>query len=79
MSDQQFYYKTRKQAFGPFKRQMWDLPASTRDAIGADLERTFDNIFSRLRIQGTRTVVDKYVKPTPTAPRLAENLAAVLA
>ncbi len=79
MSDQQFYYKTRKQAFGPFKRKMWDLPASVRDAIGADLERTFDNIFTRLRIHGTHAVIDRFVKPTPTAPRLAEHLAAILA
>ncbi len=79
MSDQQFYYKTRKQAFGPFKRAMWDLPTATRDAISADLERTFDNIFTRLRIRDTRTVVDRFVKPTATAPRLPEHLAAVLA
>jgi hypothetical protein len=79
MSDQQFYYKTRKQAFGPFKRAMWDLPTATRDAIGADLERAFDNIFARLRIHDTRKVVDTFVKPTPTTPRLPEHLAAVLA
>jgi fructose/tagatose bisphosphate aldolase len=79
MSDQQFYYKTRKQALGPFKRKMWDLPTSVRDAIAADLERTFGDIFSRLRLQGTRAVVDRFVKPTPTTPRLAEHLAAVLA
>jgi fructose/tagatose bisphosphate aldolase len=79
MSDQQFYYKARKQALGPFKRKMWDLPTSVRDAIGADLERTFGDIFSRLRLQGTRAVVDRFVKPTPTTPRLAEHLAPVLA
>ncbi len=79
MSDQQFYYKTRKQAFGPFKRAMWDLPRDVRDAIGADLEGAFDNIFRRLRLQGTRAVVEKYVQPTPTTPRLAEHAAAVLA
>ncbi len=79
MSDQQFYYKTRKQAFGPFKRAMWDLSNDVRDAIGADLERTFANIFNRLRIEGTRATVDKFVKPTPTTPRLPEHLAKVLA
>ncbi len=79
MSDQQFYYKTRKQALGPFKRQMWDLPRDVRDAIGADLERTFHDMFTRLRVQGTRAVVDRFVKPTPVAPPLAEHLAPVLA
>jgi len=79
MSDQQFYYKTRKQALGPFKRQMWDLPADVRAALGADLERTFGGIFSRLRIKGTRTLVDRYVQPVPTTPPLAEPVAALLA
>lgn len=79
MSDQQFYYKTRKQAFGPFKRAMWDLPTDVRDAIGADLEQAFTNIFNRLRIEGTRATVDRFVKPVPTTPRLPEHLAAVLA
>jgi len=79
MSDQQFYYKTRKQALGPFKRQTWDLPADVRTAIGADLERTFADMFSRLRVQGTRALVDRLVKPTPTTAPLAEPLAAVVA
>jgi fructose/tagatose bisphosphate aldolase len=79
MSDQQFYYKTRKQAFGPFKRQMWDLPIDVRAALGADLERTFGDIFSRLRIKGTRALVERYVRPVPTTPPLAESVAALLA
>src|SRR5262249_6893177 len=29
-SDEQFLYKTRKKALGPFKRQLWDLPESTK-------------------------------------------------
>jgi hypothetical protein len=58
---------------------MWDLPTATRDAISADLERAFDNIFARLRIHDTRKIVDTFVKPTPTTPRLPEQLAAVLA
>ena len=32
MTDAQFYYTTRKRGFGPFKRQLWDLPAETRGA-----------------------------------------------
>ena len=29
-SDEQFFYKTRKKALGPFKRQLWDLPADVK-------------------------------------------------
>ena len=29
-TEEQFYYKSRKKAIGPFKRRMWDLPAELR-------------------------------------------------
>src|SRR3989442_10595277 len=32
-TEEQFYYKSRKKAIGPFKRRMWDLPADVRAAI----------------------------------------------
>src|SRR5213596_2319483 len=37
-TEEQFIYKSRKKAIGPFKRRFWDLPAEVRAAIGADLE-----------------------------------------
>src|SRR5881296_723758 len=40
-TEQQFIYKSRKKAIGPFKRRLWDLPEGARGAIAADLERTF--------------------------------------
>src|SRR3989441_662051 len=50
-------------ATGPFKRRLWDLPAEVRDAIGADLEKTFAFLFEQLRVTGTRAATDRYVKP----------------
>ncbi|HET8713234.1 MAG TPA: class II fructose-bisphosphate aldolase [Gemmatimonadales bacterium] len=73
-SEEQFLYKSRKKAIGPFKRQFWDLPADVRAAIGADLEKTFTFLFEQLRVKGTRAVTDKYVKPklvSHAAPRAA--------
>ena len=55
------------------------LDRSARARLQWDLERAFDNIFSRLRIKGTRATVEKFVKPKPATPRLPEHLAAVLA
>ncbi|PYP42940.1 MAG: aldolase, partial [Gemmatimonadetes bacterium] len=46
-----------------FKRRMWDLPADVRDAIAADLEKTFAFLFEQLRVTGTRAVADRYVQP----------------
>jgi fructose/tagatose bisphosphate aldolase len=57
----QFQYKSRKKAIGPFKREFWDLPAAARDAIAADLERTFDFLFEQLNVNGTADVVRRFV------------------
>src|SRR5713226_8501338 len=53
-TEQQFIYKSRKKAIGPFKRRLWDLAAEVRTAIGADLERTFAFLFEQLRVTHTR-------------------------
>jgi fructose/tagatose bisphosphate aldolase len=71
-SEEQFFYKSRKKAIGPFKQRMWELPADVRAAIGADLEKTFAFLFEQLRLAGTRAVVDRYIKPpldSHAAPR----------
>ncbi|HXQ27865.1 MAG TPA: class II fructose-bisphosphate aldolase [Gemmatimonadales bacterium] len=71
-TEEQFFYKSRKKAIGPFKRRMWDLPDDVRGAIGADLEKTFLFLFEKLRVAGTRAVVDRYIRPpidSHAAPR----------
>jgi len=62
-TEEQFLYKSRKKAIGPFKRRMWDLPADVRAAIAADLEKTFAFLFEQLRVTGTRAITDRHVKP----------------
>jgi fructose/tagatose bisphosphate aldolase len=76
-TDAQFYYTTRKRAFGPFKRQLWDLPNDTKQAIMAELEPTFSLIMRELGVAGSAALVDRIVKPVevevpaPEALRLA--------
>lgn len=62
-TDEQFLYKTRKKAFGDFKKEMWDLPDSTLTAIGAQLEERFSLLFEKLNVTDTVSLVKKYVKP----------------
>jgi fructose/tagatose bisphosphate aldolase len=62
-TEQQFVYKSRKKAIGPFKRRLWELPADVRGAIGADLEKTFAFLFEQLRVTGTRAITDRFVRP----------------
>jgi fructose/tagatose bisphosphate aldolase len=63
---EQFYYRARKRAIGPFKKEMWSLPESVRGAISADLEKTFRFLFDKLKVNGTAAEVRRYV----TAPTL---------
>jgi fructose-bisphosphate aldolase, class II len=77
-TEQQFIYKSRKKAIGPFKRRLWDLPEDVRGAIGGDLERTFAFLFEQLRVVDTRAVVDRHVKP-PLASHAAPRAVAVAA
>jgi fructose/tagatose bisphosphate aldolase len=62
-TDEQFLYKTRKKALGPFKRQLWSLPDEAQERIGANLRSRFGILFDRLRIGGTRELVDRYIAP----------------
>ena len=62
-TDEQFLYKTRKKAIGPFKRQLWTLPAEAADAIGANLRTKFGLLFDELGIAGTRELVERHIPP----------------
>jgi fructose-bisphosphate aldolase, class II len=61
-SDEQFYYKSRKKAIGPFKRDLWSLPEDVRTAIAADLEKTFAFLFQQLNVNGTADLVSRTVQ-----------------
>jgi len=62
-TDEQFYYKTRKKALGPFKRKFWDLSAESRAALGKAYDAKFGFLFEQLAIGDTAKHVAKYVKP----------------
>jgi len=58
-TDEQFIYKTRKKAFGPFKEKFWNLPLSAREGIGKELEERFDLLFKKLKANDTYNQVAK--------------------
>ena len=61
-TNEQFFYKARKKAIGPFKRDFWSLPDDVRAAIAADLERTFAFLFEQLNVNGTADHVNRFVQ-----------------
>ncbi|MDP3142859.1 MAG: class II fructose-bisphosphate aldolase, partial [Candidatus Omnitrophota bacterium] len=52
-TDEQFIYKTRKKALGPFKPQLMGLPEDIRESIGRELEAKFEFLFKQLKVFGT--------------------------
>lgn len=59
---EQFLYKTRKRALGPFKKEIMSLPQKTREAIAAEIEDKFDFLFKQLNAVNNRELVDKYIR-----------------
>ena len=60
-TEEQFIYKTRKKALGPFKKDIMSLPLETRAAIAAEIEDKFDFLFKQLNNVNNKELVDKFV------------------
>jgi hypothetical protein len=59
-TEEQFLYKTRKKALGPFKKEIWGIPQRARDKISGELEKKFAVIFEKLGVGNTVDLIDKY-------------------
>jgi len=60
-TEEQFFYKSRKKALGPFKKEIMGLPQATRDAIAAEIENKFEFLFKQLNAVNNKELVDKYI------------------
>jgi len=74
-SDEQFFYKTRKKALGPFKQRFWDLPEEAKATLARAYDAKFEFLFTQLAIGGTAGAVAKYVA-APTQHRPAPDASA---
>jgi fructose/tagatose bisphosphate aldolase len=76
-TEEQFLYKARKKAIGPFKRHMWSIPEEARRGIGQSLEERFTFLMRQLKIEGTAPTVEKLVRaPHVPVDRDGEIIAA---
>ncbi len=73
-TDEQFVYKTRKKAIGPFKRRMWELPSEAKGPIIEAIEKKFEFLMEKLGVYGTRELLMSYI--TAEAAELPEYAAA---
>jgi len=76
-TDEQFFYKTRKKALGPFKQEWWGLPEVVRSGLGAALEEQFTFLLRTLKVNDSAELVARFVKPPVL--RRAEPAAATAA
>jgi len=60
-TEEQFIYKSRKKALGPFKKEIMGLPQEVRDAIAKEIEEKFEFLFKQLNAVNNKELVDKYV------------------
>jgi fructose/tagatose bisphosphate aldolase len=61
-TEEQFIYKARKKAIGPFKNKLWNLPWGVRDQIGKALEDQFTFLMTKLKVGNTMDAVRRHVK-----------------
>ena len=57
---EQFYYKTRKKGFGPFKRELWSLGEDVKGPILRSLEERFELLMRRLGCEGSAATIRKF-------------------
>lgn len=60
-TEEQFIYKTRKRAFGDFKKELWNIPEPSLGKIMAELQDRLSLMFHKLNVVNTADLVRKYV------------------
>lgn len=71
MTDEQFYYKTRKNSVGPFKAQAYALGPEVQEQLTSAWQAQFDRLFELLGVRDTRQYVERFVHPVRIAPVLS--------
>jgi fructose-bisphosphate aldolase class II len=60
-TEEQFLYKTRKRAFGDFKKELWNIPGPALAKIMAELEDRLTLMFRKLNVVDTVELIRKCV------------------
>lgn len=76
-TQEQFIYKTRKKALGPFKKNIIELPSGLKQKIVSEVEKEFEFLFEKLNIKDTADLTRKYLKPKPVQPNIEARAAHV--
>jgi fructose/tagatose bisphosphate aldolase len=74
MTDEQFFYKTRKNAIGPFKKDIVNLPMNFHKEMQQIWYGKFVTLFRLLGLEGSKHLVDKYISAYSVQPRIEDFL-----
>ena len=77
-TDEQFVYKTRKKVFGPFKKELLEMPSESRSAISRELEERFVLLFKKLNAINTCGFIRESIKTPIIEKALPESLKKLL-
>ena len=72
MTNEQFYYKSRKNAIGPFKAKSYALPEEAKQKLSSAWEAQFDKLFDLLGLKDTKQFTTKFITSAKVAPVLAD-------
>jgi len=61
-TEEQFFYKARKKALGPFKKDIMGLPNEVRTAIAKEVEAKFEFLFHKLNAMNTKDLAAKHIQ-----------------
>ncbi len=61
MTDEQFYYKLRKKAWGTFKKECWELSEDIKINLRQALEKRFEFMFKELGVENTVGLIERYI------------------
>lgn len=74
MTNEQFYYKTRKNTIGVFKEKSWKLSPEHKAPILSAWENQFAKLFHLLGIKDTKKYVDQWIPKTIVEPKLSDYI-----
>ncbi len=69
MTDEQFYYKTRKNVVGPFKRACWTMPDHKKLEMRKAWEDQFGKLFHLLGVADTKKYIDQTIQAPIVPPK----------
>ncbi len=61
MTDEQFIYKSRKKAWGNFKKEVWNLPTEEKNTIMTAIEKKLEYLFTELHVLNTKDAISRFV------------------